>query len=114
MAMPDIEVLRVAALETMHARAEIRGSRLYQEVDVVAHQAVGETVPPHPAGHAGEGRDVTRTVPVVDVDRLLAIAAGGDVVDADFTLGARSARHDRSSRGSPDLAPVENKGDCPL
>ena len=60
---------------------------------MVAHEAIGHAVPSHPNDDPAEMAQVAAVIVVVDVDHLLAIAAGDHVVDAGFELGARETWH---------------------
>jgi hypothetical protein len=68
-------------------------------MDVVVHQAVRETEPPVALHRLREEQEIDLPVALVDVDQLLPIAAGGDVVDGTRHIFTRASRH------APDRAP---------
>jgi hypothetical protein len=103
--VPAIEVLRVRPLQSVHSCPEVGRLRLDEQMDVIAHLAVSQAVPAHAHGHARKRVQVPATIGVIDIDRLLAIAASGDVMDADFVFGARSAGHVSSSPPARIFAP---------
>ena len=88
-----VELLGEAAVQPLHAGAEVGERRLDQEVDVVVHQAEGETVPALPHDHAGQQVEVRAAIGVVQVDELAAVTAGEDVVHAACQLHTRLASH---------------------
>jgi hypothetical protein len=92
-AVAGVERLRVDAVDALHARAEVGLHRLDEQVDVVGHEAVREEVPALTRDRAAEQEQVRLPVDVVEEDRLLAVAAGEDMVDRPGFLLARLAWH---------------------
>src|SRR5262245_506112 len=90
---PFVEVLRVLALQALHAGRERWLGCLDQEVEVVRHEAVGGNAPPIPADHAIAQREKLDTIVVVLEDRLAAVPARRDVIEASGDLDAGCSRH---------------------
>jgi ferredoxin len=103
--MSFVESLCVAAMQCLHARAEVFVRGLEKQMDVIRHEAIRQAQPPLPPDDLPEDYQVGVTVDVVEVDVAAVIAAGEDMVNAARDLLARLSRHVRNSEQPPKLAP---------
>jgi hypothetical protein len=87
--------------------------RLDEQVDMVWHQAIGETPPPLTTRHATEHQEIDPAIKVIHKDVAAIIAAGEDMLDGILELLTRPPWHTRSSERRPRLAPPQ-KGSDPL
>ena len=74
-----VEQLRVAAVQPLHARGEVRGRRLDDEVVVRVHQAVPVDGPAELACHHAQQVQEVDAVDVHAEDRCVTDAVGCDV-----------------------------------
>jgi len=97
-----VEALRVDPREPVHSLREPRQPRLDDQVNVVAHQAVGVQAPAEAANRLVEELHERRTVDVVPEDQPSLDAAAGDVVDASLWQDVARATWHRRHRSAPD------------
>lgn len=105
-AVPSIELLGVRAVKLSHAVPEIGLTRLDEQMDVVVHQAVGETPPPLVLRDALEESEVSEPVEVVREDPFLVVAASEDVSDPRLVLVAWTSGHATQSPDGPPSRPL--------
>ena len=75
-----VEPAAVAAMEPLDSEPEVRTRGLHEQVNVVAHQAVGQTPPLKLPHHGAQQAEVGQPIAVIDEDALLPVAACKDVV----------------------------------
>jgi hypothetical protein len=93
--MAAIEALRVDAVQLSHPDREIRVRRFDKQMVVVVHQAVAVAQPMLLADDFLQGSQQCLPIGVIDEDRGLRVAAGGDVVDGAWEIKAERSGHDQ-------------------
>jgi hypothetical protein len=88
-----VEASSVEPVEPVHPACEVRGRQPDEQVEVVGHQAVGQTAPPAATDRLREKRHEHAPVRVVDEDRLAPYTACRDVHGAADRLDARRPPH---------------------
>jgi hypothetical protein len=98
-----VEGARIAAVQVSHARGEVRGRGLDDQVVVVSHQAARVQAPAVAALDASQEVEEDDAVFAVEHDRRAVVPAGHDVVIASGDEWAMRPSHsaDRSSAGGP-------------
>jgi hypothetical protein len=98
-----VEGARVAAVQVPHARAEVRGRGLHDQVVVVSHQAARVQAPPVAPFDASQEVEEDDAVFAVEHDRRAVVPAGHDVVVAPGDERSMWSSHsgDRSSARRP-------------
>jgi hypothetical protein len=91
--VPVVDRSDEAAQEVAHASSQIRVWRLDHEMEVIAEEAVAQTVPPAMPDRSREQIDEHLPVTVVVDDRLSSVTAGGDMEDSSRRFDAPRARH---------------------
>jgi len=92
-AVADVREARKLAVELTHPGREAAVLDPDDEVVVVRHQAVGETVPPEPSNDSLEELQEDLALVVVDVDSAPSVAARTDVVRPAGNFDPRRASH---------------------
>jgi hypothetical protein len=110
-AMASIEGLRIASLETLHSGAEVRLWGLEKKMNVVVHQAVGETSPPLSDDDLFEHPQINPSVDLVAIHELASVTAGIDVVHTALQVLPRFAGH---TCVSPAAHPPPSSSDSPI
>jgi hypothetical protein len=93
--VPLVEALRIDAVQPLHPACQPAVRGLQQKMNMVVHQAVGETAPPSSLDRETEQAQVCPPIDVVEIDRLLGIPARIHVVDASLDFLAGSPGHMR-------------------
>jgi hypothetical protein len=91
--VPPIEPLRVHPIHLPHRTGEIALRRLEEDVVVVAHQTVRVATKAISSHGRGQDDQEDRTVRVVPKNRLVIVAARGDVVDGTRELWPERSRN---------------------
>jgi hypothetical protein len=97
-AVADVEPLRMAPAQVLHARAEAGDGGLHDEVVVVRHQAEGVDAPAVAGDGLGKEAEEGAAVVVVPGDVDAADAARGDVEVAVRELGAEDPWHNEHGK----------------
>jgi hypothetical protein len=104
-AMALVEELRIAAVQTLHARGEVLGRRLDDEVVVRAHEAIRVNDPVVVARDHGQQVEEVEPVDVHEEDRCVADAVGRDLEEPVWQISSQQSRHlafDGSERDAQD------------
>jgi hypothetical protein len=88
-----VEVVRVPAVQPVHADREVGVRSLNQQMEVIRHQAVGRTQPATLVDDLGQYCEEPAPVDVVEEDGPTLGPARRHVVDRVRRLEARAARH---------------------
>jgi hypothetical protein len=80
-AMHAIELLRIDAVQLSHPARESGRTSLYQQMIVVGHEAVAVTQPVVPLAHLRKNGEERPSIRIVEIDRLAAVSARGDVIE---------------------------------
>jgi hypothetical protein len=99
LAVAAVHALGENAVDVPHQRREIGLPRAQHQVVVIAHQAVGQRAGVEAVEGLGEQVEEESPVVVVQEDRLLPVATGGDVVDGVGKFDAQRAGHGRLESG---------------
>src|SRR5215211_8882140 len=91
--MAVIEGLRVDAVEVTHPGGQAGLRRFDDEVEVVAHEAVGVANPLVPLDNTFEERQEALPIVIIEEDRALRVPARGDVIARAGELEPQRARH---------------------
>lgn len=95
-AVTAIKALGVDAVEVAHTLGEVGLRGFHQEMIVVTHQTVGMHPPVKSLSRAGQHVQAALSVSVVRIDRLLAVAPRGDVVERAAEFESQGSGHGRS------------------
>src|SRR5262245_65447670 len=100
LAVPPVEMLRVAGVQSLHAASEIRIRRPYEQVVVRPHQDECVTRPVVSGDDVVQEFQEATPIVVVSKDRLSSYAPGDDVVRGAGDLETRRTGHARGGRSA--------------
>src|SRR5689334_15928198 len=78
--MPMVEALGIKSVQAVHASGKIRLRGLYQQMVMIAHEAVSMDPPAKLANCCGKDSEQGLPVGVIAKDRLPGVTAGSDVI----------------------------------
>ena len=95
--VPAVGCLRVDAVQLPHPLRQIALEGLCDEMVMIGHEAIGRAAPMKAVGDLFEDVQEDLPITVIVVDRLLPVAARGDVVDGAGKFDSQGSGHAWSS-----------------